>query len=1193
MKRKKPYALGWTFFSRIVWQITIASLYSVQCDVVLLLPLSPFLLLLFSSSLSSFFLLVLPLSSSYLFFSPLPPPNPTPKGTPTTTTGTPTTAASPPPQPKPAPNVALRATQLSIHFEDDPFEARLARNFRLLQQEQAERDVRQQVLEDKLAVLEQAPAADWLQQVYESLARKNASIYCDRARKMHAAAGDDAPILHVEYNRPSLVLLSDKRLTGPGNVQRALRLLDDSGAFPSQGLDLSMALPTKVHLTIDRLRIGLRRVPVPLVETEQLTLHGTVLLVEPRALPSGVYTVPVYLSPTANVTLARGITPIKLYHAVHMHASRVALSFGQSLDAIVTHASMSVDLLDSPSMDPSPPLPWFDKARYLRHGDFDLQADVFEMNALRSADPEDDLDYLQGRLTDMRGWWRRSAFGLTGDGEWRIFTPSKFNRCPLHHWPGLALDVTLHWMCFGDGNNHHAVHQSAPAHVRGSYHDSYRGFRSARLEFDMDLRLGAAAVTDVTAPADGSNGSDGTQGGGVGERHAVDSAEDEEGREPCELFYANTLSWLRQLRDSFGRPMVPVRRGRLYARGGILRCCTTGSFSEATPPYMVKVSGVGREGEGKGTKGGSLITFTSLFLLFVFALSYTSLFLSNTNFFSSLPSLFPFLALPQSLSVISRTSFFHPTPTQGNIFKKPSFGEHLEEVRARLATPKLTIVYCNQYDGKEVLFMPLVDVDFRIRYNNTRMPLPEPPASVPHALLHRPMRAWNLSDGEARIGSMHMYALQGEDDIATSEEDGADSGETDPPLLPDDVGTPCKDSESASEELDLEEDASEALRRGRVIFDLPAYVAQAHRTERAFRTATASSNGRTCFGAFVEAVDGGFRAPDGALWYHFLSCEDWVYNGCPPAERELRHASHSPSSALEESKMSVTVAGLLPPPRRDRSCCVSGGSSSPTSQHSASVSMAGSTAPASRLESPLSSGADGGYNGGEGGGGASVLSVPPGSDEASADLSEGNTATTTVTEAASTDGSATTPSRAYNGPRGAPAWLRPTASTPRPVAAQHGQLMGVGIAAGDRAMPWRRLEHHQHHQPQQRNPNLNPNPIRGPATTPASGSFQQDNDDVFAVEAPSASEFCCSTSNAPSVLVEPSVQVSSEGHVYAHSVTVHNGRMAWSPEVRRVVRAMWSTYREQRQLRFELSTAALRPESSDNDDTSARCVGKL
>lgn len=99
------------------------------------------------------------------------------------------------------------------------------------------------------------------------------------------------------------------------------------------------------------------------------------------------------------------------------------MSYGQCLDPLIVHAGLAVDLLDTPTTDPSPPLPWYDRARLvrkcwggsgcawpltrfalqMRHGDFDLDSKEFILNVLTQPDPEDDLDFLETKILRMRG----------------------------------------------------------------------------------------------------------------------------------------------------------------------------------------------------------------------------------------------------------------------------------------------------------------------------------------------------------------------------------------------------------------------------------------------------------------------------------------------------------------------------------------------------------------------------------------------------------------------------------------------------------------------------------------------------------------------------------------------------------------------------------------------------------------------
>jgi len=107
-----------------------------------------------------------------------------------------------------------------------------------------------------------------------------------------------------------------------------------------------------------------------------------------------------------------------------MKTDRVEMSYGQCLDSVVTHASFATDLLDTPSVDPSPPLPWYDRARQvsgrkevieirpdlsiihttkIRHGDFDMESKEFIVNVMTSPDPEDDLEFMEAKFLAMRG----------------------------------------------------------------------------------------------------------------------------------------------------------------------------------------------------------------------------------------------------------------------------------------------------------------------------------------------------------------------------------------------------------------------------------------------------------------------------------------------------------------------------------------------------------------------------------------------------------------------------------------------------------------------------------------------------------------------------------------------------------------------------------------------------------------------
>lgn len=419
---------------------------------------------------------------------------------------------------------------------------------------------------------------------------------------------------------------------------------------------------------------------------------------------------------------------------------------------------------------------------------------------------------------------------------------------------------------------------------------------------------------------------------------------------------------------------------------------------------------------------------------------------------------------------------------QGKIFRKQTMGEHLTEVRGRWTAPRLTIAYANQYDGRERLFIPFERVDLRLRFNNMLLPAPDAPEGVIHKLIHRPLRCWAMSEGQGRVAKTAIYAI----------DHGAGKTPTD-----------YDDSESV-----------EVLRRERIIFDLPGYVRECHRVEAALAEATA--NGKWQFGPGITPAAGhlstdlGFQAADGSRWFHFFDCGEMIYNACPPAEREMRrNRGGRRSHMFEQSATSATLAGLVPPRRRDRPRTENSGSYSPTVRSGATGLDLSSSG---RAELQLS---------------AAPLDVRMDS----------------------------------------PLQFDSQGSDSRPPSRMSGEPSLQAVV--DAAMPWRAV--------------LANAALAVPSASAVRRPGQPSSAAVFA-SLPRPTSLYESTNGAPRVMIDPEVEHSAQHHAYAHGVLVMDGRMAWSMGVRRVVRTIYHTYKEQRQLRFELSPAALQ---TDADEVSS------
>lgn len=76
-------------------------------------------------------------------------------------------------------------------------------------------------------------------------------------------------------------------------IQQVLRVIDGPDKYPAAGVEHSMLIGRKVHMTLDQLSIRIRKVPKPLVDIKEMELHGTLIFTEPRPAANAMINVPV------------------------------------------------------------------------------------------------------------------------------------------------------------------------------------------------------------------------------------------------------------------------------------------------------------------------------------------------------------------------------------------------------------------------------------------------------------------------------------------------------------------------------------------------------------------------------------------------------------------------------------------------------------------------------------------------------------------------------------------------------------------------------------------------------------------------------------------------------------------------------------------------------------------------------------
>eukprot|EP00053_Salpingoeca_punica_P019529 m.198386 g.198386 ORF g.198386 m.198386 type:complete len:2329 (-) comp17675_c0_seq5:272-7258(-) len=521
------------------------------------------------------------------------------------------------------PNFLFDVADAQFAFADDPFEVKLDINYELMRDEAVEQRHRSHLLMTRIQQRKETPGAgltdDVVRHLFSALEEQNAAVYCQRAKQAHANAENVRPLMVIKAAKLKLSMLADRLLTGVDEALRFIHEVDGGSPVPPTGLQHSFLLGFKTNTSADLLGIYVRDYPKPLVEIRDMTIVGGLLLAEPTPLPTAMRTDYIRVGRGNPIMVKKGMTPIKVYQDLALECSSFFTSWGPALDFALSQFGLVTDLLSQDSVDPSPLLPWFDKARLLRHGPLTIKAKRFDMLLLLAEQPHNAAEGLLVSFTDFAAKNIPGVFFVEGDSEWSILTESKFNECPLFSMPGLHINVFVNFACLDSPHRHHFVQPTAPEFIPAGKldnFDSFRGFRSLNVNYEVKVTTSAptkapakprapahaphhhrsteSIPTTSTAPAAAGGGVASTHsatGGGLGGsgsgggsaaniNNAGGSAGNVNGAGgipgaavetavyddmPLCLLYSNTLRWLKRANQYMSQSNRPIRRGSHWA----------------------------------------------------------------------------------------------------------------------------------------------------------------------------------------------------------------------------------------------------------------------------------------------------------------------------------------------------------------------------------------------------------------------------------------------------------------------------------------------------------------------------------------------------------------------------------------------------------------------------------------------------
>ncbi|KAL3856242.1 hypothetical protein ACJMK2_011019 [Sinanodonta woodiana] len=441
------------------------------------------------------------------------------------------------------PDLQIKAKVFKVELGDDPFEVKLADNYELMKDEYSENEKRKSVLDQKVQNLKKGYTsipAHKLEELYASFAQRMSEIYMQRSRKLYSDGRPVSSILFTwQMEDLEIVAMADKSIHGKDNVVKAMRDIDPDSPYPEESLEFCTLWCRFVNVSLQSWRVQLRDYPQYMLDVKDLHVWGRLAAGEQEGAKRAKRTCTVEVAePWGPMTVERNLPALKFYHDFSSDVQSWEMAYGACWEPVVAQYNLSLDLVNKPSIDPSRPMPWWDKIRLLLHGRLTLSAEKMSWLYHASLDPYNTTELMDWSWSNLIMDWTNGKFILKGDLDIYARTASKYDDCRLLYLPGLTMTAKLEWLCLGDPNDHHTVMPCAPDKVPDyshEEHDSFRAFRSQNMNLHLSLKTCPPRTADPT-----------------------------EFDQPSCLFYASTIRFLDKIKLCMMGVTRPTRRGALF-----------------------------------------------------------------------------------------------------------------------------------------------------------------------------------------------------------------------------------------------------------------------------------------------------------------------------------------------------------------------------------------------------------------------------------------------------------------------------------------------------------------------------------------------------------------------------------------------------------------------------------------------------
>lgn len=247
-------------------------------------------------------------------------------------------------------------------------------------------------------------------ELYTSLSMKNAEIYVQRSKQMNQTPARTRLFAWL-MSDIEIMALADPSIHGAENVVKNMTEIDPDSPWPEEGLEFSTLWCRSVSASCKEWQFQLRDFPQPLLHIQELSIWGRLVGAEQVAPKRAKRGVTIDLGdPWGKVQVDRSMTSLKFYHDFNCDVETYSYAFGPCWEPVIAQCNQSFSQISPPSLDPSPPLPFWDKMRLLFHGRLTMVTRTFTVLLHASLDPYNTTEEMELTWRDVAVDWTNGWF---------------------------------------------------------------------------------------------------------------------------------------------------------------------------------------------------------------------------------------------------------------------------------------------------------------------------------------------------------------------------------------------------------------------------------------------------------------------------------------------------------------------------------------------------------------------------------------------------------------------------------------------------------------------------------------------------------------------------------------------------------------------------------------------------------------